>query len=112
MPRLNFLLAGLTALFLSPSHAACPYPEEASVPDGETATTEEMLAAQTLVKEYMAKMDSYLDCLDHEEATIPENQTPAAKALHAQRHNAAVNAMEGVAAKFNEQIRAYKLVNN
>jgi uncharacterized iron-regulated protein len=112
MLRLSLLLAGLTTLLLSPSYAVCPYPEEVRIPDGTTATTEEMVSAQTLVKEYMARMESYLDCLDHDEATIPENQTPEAKALHVQRHNTAVDAMENIATKFNEQIRVYKTVNN
>jgi hypothetical protein len=108
----SLLIAALTIFFVSPSHAACPYPEEVSVPDGSTATNDEMVNGQSLVKEYMAEMEGYLECLDNEEATIPEKQTPEAMALHVQRHNAAVDAMEKVAAKFNEEIRAYKTTNN
>jgi hypothetical protein len=106
------LLTGIAAFFISPLQAACPYPEEVVVPEGVTATNEEMVNGQALVKQYMAEMEDYLDCLDNEEATIPEKQTPEAKALHVQRHNAAVDAMEKMAAKFNEEIRAYKTTNN
>jgi hypothetical protein len=104
-------MAGLAAIAVAPVYAACTYPQEVSIPDGATATNEDMLNGQTLVKQYMAEMESYLDCLDQEETTIPENQTPEAKQLHVQRHNSAVDAMEAMAASFNEQIRAYKQAN-
>jgi hypothetical protein len=113
MLRLDLLLiAATTIFFVSPLHAVCPYPEEVSVPDGATASNDEMVNGQTLVKQFMAEMEDYLDCLDREEATIAEKQTPDAKDLHVQRHNAAVDAMEKMAAEFNEEIRAYKTANN
>jgi hypothetical protein len=113
MLRIEPLLIVAFSLFIvSPLNAACPYPEEVSVPDGATASNEEMVVGQTMVKQYMAEMEDYLECLDKEEATIPEKQTPEAKTLHVQRHNAAVDAMEKTAAKFNEEIRAYKTANN
>jgi hypothetical protein len=113
MFRIDLLLiAAITTFFVSPLHAVCPYPEEVTVPDGATASSDEMVNGQALVKQFMAEMEDYLDCLDREEATIPEKQTPEAKVLHVQRHNAAVDAMEKVAAKFNEEIRAYKTANN
>ncbi len=108
----SLLIAAITIFFVSPLHAACPYPEEVVVPDGATASNEAMVNGQTLVKQYMAEMEDYLDCLDNEEVVVPEKQTPDAKALHVQRHNAAVDAMERMAAKFNEEIRAYKTANN
>ena len=113
MLRLDLLLiAATTIFFVSPVHAVCPYPEKVSVPNGATASNDEMVNGQTLVKQFMAEMEDYLDCLDREEATIAEKQTPDAKDLHVQRHNAAVDAMEKMAAKFNEEIRAYKTANN
>jgi hypothetical protein len=108
---IRILLAGLAAVSVSPVYAECSYPREVSIPDGATASNDDMVKGQTLVKQYMAEMEGYLDCLDQEEATIPEKQTPEAKQLHLQRHNAAVDAMEAMAAKFNEQIRAYKQAN-
>ena len=107
----RLLISGIALIVNSLAFAACPFPKEVSVPDGATATTDEMVEAQARVKQYMAEMEGYLDCLDREEASISEKQTPEAKALHVQRHNAAVDAMESVAAQFNEQIRAYKQVN-
>ncbi len=50
--------------------AACPYPENVIVPDGATATTDDMENGQTRIKQYMAEMEAYLDCLDQEEANL------------------------------------------
>lgn len=97
------------AFALAPiAHAACPYPDGVKVPDGATSTTEEMVAGQTRIKKYMAEMEAYLDCLDREERELGREPTPEEVQLHNQRHNAAVDEMEKVAADFNEQVRAYK----
>ena len=48
-------------------------------------------------------------CLDAEQAALPvEEQTPETKAMHVKRYNAAVDAEESIAARFNDQIKAYK----
>lgn len=107
----HLLIVGATVFICLPVHAECDFPAAVEIPSGATATNEDMSAGQTLVKQYMAEMEAYLDCLDNEEATIPEKQTPEAKKLHRQRHNSTVDQMETVAAQFNEQIRAYKKVN-
>lgn len=109
MPRTSQLIIPVCAATLMPlAHGACPYPESAQVPDGTTATTEEMVDGQTRIKKYMAEMEAYLDCLDQEEADLGREPTADELQLHNQRHNAAVDEMEKVAAEFNEQVRAYK----
>ncbi len=99
--------------FAFTAEAACEYPASIKVPDGGKATKDEMIAGQQAVKQYMADMDAYLACLDKENAVAAaEGEDPEIaaqrEALHVKRHNAAVEAMEGVAARFNEQVRAYK----
>ncbi|HNP34491.1 MAG TPA: hypothetical protein PKK10_01450 [Woeseiaceae bacterium] len=103
-------------LFLVTSFAfACDYPKRVDVPNGESATKEDMLAGQKSVKEYVAAMEEYLACLDQEEqdalALMPditeEDRTGRTETL-TKKHNAAVEEMETVAAKFNEAVRAYK----
>ena len=106
------LTAAIAALGTSVATAACPYPEEISVPDGSSATTEEMLDGQKQVKAYMAEMEQYINCLDGEAKAMGDAVTDEERALHVSRHNAAVDAMEKVATSFNEQIREYKAVNN
>jgi hypothetical protein len=104
----SFSIAAAAALLAMPGMAACPYPDDVSIPDGSTASEAEMLDGQKMVKAYMAEMEDYLECLDEESAALGENETEDQQAMHVKRHNAAVDAMEKVAASFNEQIRSYK----
>ena len=109
MPRISHLIISVCAAsFASAAHAACPYPEAVAVPDGATATTEQLVDAQARIKQYMAEMEAFLDCLDREEAELGREPTAEELQVHNQRHNAAVDEMEQVAADFNEQVRAYK----
>jgi outer membrane murein-binding lipoprotein Lpp len=109
------LVAGmLTAGF---AHAECVYPKApASIPDGKTATEEEMVTGMRSVKEYNAQVTAYLSCLDMQMQTdINAAGTEAApetlaqiKAINAKRHNAAVEELESHASRFNDQVKAYK----
>jgi len=105
---LRFLATACAVILATPAMAACPYPEDIKVPDGSKASEAEMLDGQKLVKAYMANMEAYLECLDTESTARVEEETDDQKAMHVKRHNAAVDAMEQVAASFNEQIRSYK----
>lgn len=109
MPRISQLITAVCAAAFTPVvFAACPYPEAVQVPDGSTATTDEMVDGQTRIKQYMAEMEAYLACLDQEETDLDREPTAEELQMHTTRHNAAVDAMEKVAAEFNEQVRAYK----
>lgn len=79
-----------------------------TVPDGATATMEELLAAQANVKTYMAEMEVYLACLNDELEGTDEDATGEIKSLMVTRYNSAVSEMETVAAAFNEQVQAYR----
>lgn len=98
----------MALLFPPAAHAACTYPQEVTLPDGATASKEEMVASQKSVKEYMAAVEAYLACLDEEEKALGDAVTPEQRQIHAKRHNAAVDAMNELAARFNEQVRAFK----
>ncbi len=67
-----------------------------------------MVAASSAVKEYMARVDEYLACLDKEEADLGEAVTEEQKQIHTSRHNAAVDALNAVAARYNDQVKEYK----
>ena len=99
------------------SNAACTYPTApAQIPDGKTATKDEMIAAQSAVKKFMADMDDYLKCVDEENPPKPAG-TPltdeqkkaqdARERVRVQKHNAAVADEEAIADKFNTQRKAY-----
>ena len=67
MRNLSLLAILSTMLFAAPSALACDYPQRASVPDGATATKEEMISGQRDVKSYMAAMEAYLSCIESAE---------------------------------------------
>lgn len=88
--------------------SACETPTTVNVPDGKVASMDQMVDANKQVKEYMARMDDYLACIDAELKTGGDDAPEEFKALMTQRHNTAVAEMEAVAGAFNEQVRAFK----
>jgi tagatose-1,6-bisphosphate aldolase non-catalytic subunit AgaZ/GatZ len=91
--------------------AACEPPAPVPLPDGATATRDQMLAAQAQVRAYQAAMNELLACIDSELETEGEQAPDEFKSLMVSRHNAAVAEMEGVAAAFNDQLRAFRAAN-
>jgi len=101
-------LSVMLACGTSMAALACDYPPLVAVPDGETATVEELVAAQAGVKTYMAEMELYLECIDEETAVAGDDAPAQYKAIMASRYNAAVAEMEAIAESFNNQVKAYK----
>ncbi len=102
-------------LTAAPVSFACDYPQPAEVPNGSTASKDDMLAGQTAVKDYMTAMEAYLACIETQEkdtvASMPEiteEERASRDAALTKKYNAAVQEMELVAARFNEEVRAYK----
>jgi outer membrane murein-binding lipoprotein Lpp len=109
------VLAGM--LIAGFANAECVYPKApASIPDGKTATEEEMVTGMKAVKEYNGQVTAYLNCLDMQMQTdisaagaeAPRETIAQIKAINAKRHNAAVEELESHATRFNEQVKAYK----
>ena len=95
------------------STMACAYPGEPEfgVPNGNSATKDEMIDAQGHVKSYVSKVESYLACLDQNLSASPAEGDSANAEQHAiyeLRYNAAVESMELVADQFNNALRDYK----
>jgi hypothetical protein len=103
-------LAALAGSFVL-SATACEPPSVVTIPDGKSASREQMLEAQSAVKGYMSAMDQYLKCVDDEMNAKGEEAPNEYKALMVQRHNSAVAEMESVAGAFNEQRKAYLAAN-
>jgi hypothetical protein len=82
-----------------------------TMPDGKSATMEQLLSAQGEVKSYMAAMNDYLACIDSEAEAKGEDAPEQFKAMMVTRHNTAVTEMELVAAAFNDQVKAFKAAN-
>jgi hypothetical protein len=108
--------AAVALTFLAHGALACDYPERTDVPDGATATKDEMIAGQRGVKSYMTAMEEYLSCIEAEEAQavieLGEDADESVKLQRAElfnkKYNAAVEEMNLVAEEFNIQVRAYK----
>lgn len=102
-------------LFIAQGALACDYPQRVDMPDGASATKDEMIAGQKGVKKYMANMDSYLACIEAEEAQavielgeIDEETSRQRAEMFNKKYNAAVEEMNLVAEEFNIQVRTYK----
>ena len=105
----------------SMANAECIYPKAPSgMPDGATATEQEMLDGMKAVRAYNTEVTAYLNCLDMEMQAridaagtqVPADQIEQIKAIQAKRHNAAVEELEAHAARFNEQVKTYKARTN
>ncbi|HET7201907.1 MAG TPA: hypothetical protein VFI92_00935 [Steroidobacteraceae bacterium] len=109
-----FLLAMCAA-----AEAACVYPQSPqALPNGNSATKEEMLAAQGLVKEYVSSVqETYLPCLEKEKADATaalDNMDPdytakktSIDAIHAKKHNAALDELQAFVDRWNTEKKAY-----
>lgn len=108
-------LIAAVLLAFAPTVFACDYPRKPDLPIGSKATKEDMLNGQRSVKDYMASMEAYLACIDKEEqetlatlGDLSDEEKVNREAALTKKYNAAVQEMELVAARFNEQVRDYK----
>jgi hypothetical protein len=117
--RILLPLATLVGLSLAGNAAiaACSYPKSnVKVPDGRSATIDEMKAAQTEVKAFDKAIADYSACVESETNTsidtasqpLSEDRKNEMKRMMAQKINAAVKEAEELAARFNEQVRTFK----
>jgi hypothetical protein len=94
------------------THAACELPHPTAVrvlPDGATATEQDLLAARAEISTYVAAAKAYVDCIDLELDAAKQEQTSAEfKTILVNRRNAAVAEQEAVAQAFNRQLQAFR----
>jgi hypothetical protein len=81
------------------------------MPDGASAAKDEMIAGQKDVKKYMANMETYLACIEAEEAQaviqlgeIDDETARQREEMFNKKYNAAVEEMNLVAEEFNIQV--------
>ena len=113
----------LAAIALAPlaladwAQADCSYPQTPDrLPDGNTATLNEMLAGQKAVQGYNEQMMAYLSCIKLERdntvaqagAKLTKQQKAEVEAIEIQKHNAAVDQLHAVADQFNAQVKIFK----
>lgn len=86
----------------------CVFPSKPQIPNGRTASEEEMIAAQKKIKAYMNGGSGYIDCLKKLESSWGEDVTDEQRQVIVIFHNKVVDDMEGVADLFNQAVRAFK----
>ena len=98
----------------------CTYPRSPdAIPDGNTATKEQMIASKNDVSRYNTEMTAYLDCVSREiDAAKPKEGAKLSKDEKAkidgkvkvltEKHDAAVDELHAVAGRFNDQLKAFK----
>ena len=117
MKKLLPLLALFPLCLAATANADCVYPRAPDrIPDGSTASLDDMKAAKGQVEKYNKDMEAYLSCikLEHDDvvakqgSALSEDQKKQIATMHAQKNDAAVDELQAVASRFNDQVRAYK----
>lgn len=110
---IKFLVVSVV-LSLPAISVACDYPERPTLPNGGTATKEDMIAAQSTVKGFLAAVDEYLTCIEQEEkAAIEAMDNPDEETIKrrddllAKRFDAANEEKFMFGEQWNQQVRAY-----
>jgi hypothetical protein len=114
---MKVFLAMALATVTASAYADCTYPQAPTkIPDGATATLQDMVAGQQTVGAYQKAINDYNACIDKEledalakggDKLKPE-QKKEMQRVEAQKHNAAVDQLQTVADRFNEQVKVYK----
>ncbi|TAK54371.1 MAG: hypothetical protein EPO25_07430 [Gammaproteobacteria bacterium] len=112
----SILIAALATLATATAQAACIYPRAPEqLPDGNTASYDEMVAAQQAVRQFNEDITAYNTCLDLEMKSFEESglydeaRLTELRAMQAKKNNSAVDEVEAIVSRFNEQLRAFKV---
>jgi len=113
--RLALPVFGALLLAAPLAQAACPYPTApTALPDGATASKDEMMAGKAAVSKFNQDVEAYNGCLDTElqaqlaDASLKDEQKKNLQSMANAKHDAAVDELTALAARFNEQVKAYK----
>ena len=102
------LLAAFVCMFACSAHADCAFPKApTSIPDGKTATEEQMLAAMNAFKAYHDEVTAFAKCLE-QESKNKVGGSMQLKTMQAKKLNAAMDELQANAKLFNEEVRIFK----
>ncbi len=115
MTKMTKAIVSVILMFSASFAFACDYPSAPkNLPDGNTATKDEMLAGVKVIAEYQEAMETYLSCIEADEvvalqAMSDDDEGKAQrKQMFDKKYNAAVDEQTRTVERFNAQIRAYK----
>lgn len=114
MNKLIKIGVGSLLLVVAPLGFACDYPERPEIPDGATASKEELLTAKDAVGTFLAEVDTYLTCIETaEKEAVDALEDPDPDDLKrrdemlSSKFDAANEEKALVGEQFNQQVRAY-----
>jgi hypothetical protein len=115
--KMLYATAAVALLAAGTAYADCPYPTAPDkIPDGATATLDDMLAGQKTINAYNKAVNDYVACIDKElddniakqgDKLKPQQKTDMQR-VEAQKHNAAIDQLQSIADRFNEQVKVFK----
>jgi len=107
------IAVGCFVLLAYPTAFACDYPARPSLPDGSSASRDELMLAKEDVNAFLAGVDTYLTCIEAEYnsakdslASDPEELARRDELL-GKKFDAANDEKALVGEEFNLQVRAY-----
>lgn len=86
----------------------CQMPNAPTVPDGASASDDEMLRARDAVASYVEAGNAFIVCLTKRRDAADSRTPPAQIAAWTKQHNDAVDQMNDVAGRFNTQLKVWK----
>ncbi|MCB1687378.1 MAG: hypothetical protein KDI33_02780 [Halioglobus sp.] len=116
---IKLAILGLAFTSMASFAEDCTTPTTPTLPDGATATLEQMLAGQKAVKDFQAMNTAYRSCLEPQIAaaeTAAAGDSPGPELIEALKvltdnYNASVSKEEELATQFNTELREYKEAN-
>jgi len=86
----------------------CKYPEPPEVPDGANASEAEMGQSGAAVRQFVADVESSLQCLTTVEESLGDEITEEQQATLVAMYNQGVDRMNAVVENYNAQVKAYR----
>ena len=118
MSRFAKAIFTIAVIIFAPVSLACDYPKSIDVPNGNTATKEEMMAGVKAMKAWQEDLIVYRECIEEEaeaskaaiDSSDPLDEAAQIAALDRQfllKYNASVDEEAELGSEVNEQIRVY-----
>lgn len=111
LKQIKFTVAVVLTASSFAVHADCAYPKApATIPNGATASAQEMVDAMQAFKAYDADVKSFGTCLEQETKgkAAGTAQLMQLKTMQTKKLNAAVDELQSKAKEFNQQVRMFK----
>ncbi len=86
----------------------CSQPTTPDIPNGKTASEQEIVRAHRAVTDYVARGREFLGCLKEKEMTLPDDASEEEQQALVNRFNAMVSEMKAASGEFNQALQNYK----